>query len=173
LLDQKGTLVTKSKADRIEALLDADCDETRVALYNPRSTVAAIRMVLAEPTEPPSYDEAWRVVERDYWDDVRGLVEECKRAVKDGEVSDDSELSDHLHEQVDGHQRVIYTHQARVGLCCTDNPEAYEDETGEKPPTVEAAMYYALMADVRRRLESFDDIKAEIEAEDPTRLGES
>jgi hypothetical protein len=58
-------------------------------------------------------------------------------------------------------------------LCCTDNPEAYEDETGEKPPTVEAAMYYALMADVRRRLESFDDIKAEIEAEDPTRLGES
>lgn len=31
---------------RIEALLDNDCDETRVALYNPRATVAAIREVL-------------------------------------------------------------------------------------------------------------------------------
>ncbi len=32
----------------IGALLDDDCDETRVALYNPRATVAAIRNVLEQ-----------------------------------------------------------------------------------------------------------------------------
>lgn len=167
--------MAKTKADRIESLLDADCDETRVALYNPRTTVAAIRAVLAEPDETPTYDEAWRVIERDYWDDVRSVVDECKRAVRDGEVTDDSELSDHLHQAIDNTQRVIYTHQARVGLCCTENPEAYEDEMGEKPPTVEAAMFMAMMADARRSLEDFDTIKAELESESENadRLGES
>jgi len=155
--------MAKNKADRIESLLDADCDETRIALYNPRATVAAIRAVLAEPTEAPTYDEAWRVIKRDYWDDVRGVVEDCKRAVKDGEVSDDSELSDYLHQSIDGTQRVIYTHQARVGMACTDHPDAYEDEMGEKPPTVEAAMFIAMMADVQARLPAFYEIKAELE----------
>jgi len=164
--------MAQTKADRIEALLDADCDETRIALYNPRSTVAAIRAVLAEPTETPSYDEAWRVVERDYWDDVRGVVEECKRAVKDGEVTSDDELSDYLRQSVDGTQRVIYTHQARVGMACTDNPDAWQ-ECGDSLPDVSVQMYWAMMADVQDRLESFDDIKAEIESEDPERLGES
>lgn len=40
---------TQREADAltaIEALLDDDCDETRVALYNQRVTVAAIRKVL-------------------------------------------------------------------------------------------------------------------------------
>lgn len=43
----------------VGALLDADCDETQVALYNPRATVAAIRKVLEQahdalrPTLPP------------------------------------------------------------------------------------------------------------------------
>lgn len=34
--------------ERITALLDEDCDETRVALYNPRATVANIRRVLEQ-----------------------------------------------------------------------------------------------------------------------------
>lgn len=169
--------MTKTKADRIEALLDADCDETRIALYNPRATIAAIRAVLAEPTGAPTYDEAWRVIERDYWDDVRGVVEDCKRAIKDGEVSDDSELSDHLHQYIDGMQRVIYTHQARVGVACSENPDACEDETGEKPASVEVQMYWAIMADVRDQLEDFETLKAELlpeaDEEDPERLGES
>jgi hypothetical protein len=33
---------------RITDILDNDCDETRVALYNPRSTVAEIRKVLEQ-----------------------------------------------------------------------------------------------------------------------------
>ena len=164
--------MAQTKADRIEALLDADCDETRIALYNPRSTVAAIRAVLAEPTETPTYDEAWRVVERDYWDDVRGVVEECKRAVKDGEVSDDSELSDYLHQSIDGTQRVIYTHQARVGMACTDNADAWQ-ECGDSLPDVSVQMFWAMQADVQDRLESFDEIKAELESEQAERLGGS
>jgi hypothetical protein len=37
--------------ERITQLLDDDCDETRVALYNPRATVAAIRRELASAAE--------------------------------------------------------------------------------------------------------------------------
>jgi len=164
--------MAQSKADRIEALLDADCDETRIALYNPRATVAAIREVLAEP-ESISVDAALSVLNRDYFDDVRGIAEDCKRAVKDGEVSNDEELSDYLHQTVDGHERVIYTYQARIGLVCTDSVDAYEDETGEKPPSAEVQMFWALMQDVRDRLGDFDAIKAELESEQADRLGES
>jgi len=154
--------MAQTKADRIEALLDADCDETRVALYNPRSTIAAIRAVLAEP-ESISVDDALSVLNRDYFDDVRGIAEDCKRAVKDDKVSNDEELSDYLHQSIDGHERVIYAYQARIGLVCTDSVDAYEDETGEKPPSPEVQMFWALMQDVRDRLGDFDSIKAEIE----------
>jgi len=111
-----------------------------------------------------TYYEAWRVIERDYWDDVRGIREEMKRAVKDGEVSDEDEFRDHLHEQVDGHQRVIYTHQARVGLCCSSHPDAAEDEMGEPARDVSAQMYWALMADVCESCD-YDTIVSELESE--------
>jgi len=109
------------------------------------------RTNLATKTAEISYDDAWRVIERDYWDDVRGIVEDLEERIKSREVTED-DLNDALHESCDGHQSIIYTHQARVGLCCTDNADAYEDEMGEKPPTVEAQMYMALQADVLHRL---------------------
>ncbi len=107
-----------------------------------------------------SVDDAMRVLTRDYFDDVRGICEEMKRAVKDGEVSSEDEWHDALHEHVDGHQRVIYTHQARVGLCCTDNPDAWE-ECGYVRPTVEAQMYWAIMADVDART-NYHDVVSEL-----------
>lgn len=109
-----------------------------------------------------SYDDAWRVIEADYWDDVRGAVEELTRGIKDGEIEDKEEFHDRLHEYVDSMQRVIYTHQARVGMACTDNPTACEDETGDKSETVEGAMFWALMADIGERC-NYNDIVAELE----------
>jgi len=152
-------------ADDITAILDGDCDATRVALYNPRRTVAAIRERLAKPEPEPTVDDAIRILNRDYFDDVRGIVEDCKRAIRDGEVSSDDELRDYLHESVDGCQRVIHTFQARCGLLSSDHPDAYEDETGERPSDVSVQMYWALMADVNDRLESYDELCEELEEE--------
>lgn len=149
----------------ITALLDDDCDETRVALYNPRATVAAIRVRLEQPEPEPTVDDAFRILNRDYWDDVRGVVDEMKRAIRDHEVTSEEELYDYLCEHTEGHQRVIYTFQARWGLCCSDNPDAYEEETGEKPASVEAQMLVAFQADIRARLSSYDELCEELEEE--------
>jgi len=154
----------------ITAILDANCDETRVALYNMRSTVAAIRERLAQPEPEPTVDDAIRILNRDYFDDVRGIVEDCKRAIRDGEVCSDDELNDYLVESCDQHQRVIYTWQARLGLLSTDNADAYEDEFGEKPATVELQMCMALRADVQSRLETYDEIRAELDNEEDSNV---
>jgi superoxide dismutase len=117
-----------------------------------------------------SFDEAWRVINKDYWDDVRGIAEEMKRAVKDGECDEDT-FFEHLTEQVDGHQRVIYTHQARVGLCCTDHPDAFEENMGEKPESVEQQMFAALEADVIAMIGDFDQVKESLEEEEEEVFG--
>lgn len=114
--------------------------------------------------ESITVDQALSVIRRDYWDDVRGIAEEVTRAVKDGEVDEDG-FYDYIREQCDGSQRVIYTFQAKLGMLCTNNDDAYQDELGEPPPTVEAAMCMALIADVSAQLGSFDDVKGEAETE--------
>lgn len=93
-----------------------------------------------EPTITP--EDALRVLYRDYMEDVRDLAREALTKPED-------ERDDWLHETIDGHERVIYTHKARIVLVCSENPDAYEDEMGEKPGTVEQAAYMAIMADVR------------------------
>lgn len=109
-------------------------------------------------------DQAVGVLNRDYFEDVRGIADDLKRAVKDGEITSEEEFYTYLDESCDGHQRVIYTFRARLGLISTDNLEAYESEFGEKPPTVEAQMYAALRADVMARC-SYDDIVSELDEE--------
>jgi hypothetical protein len=119
------------------------------------------------PTET-EVNDALAVLRRDYYADVRGLVDAWReardwhRTNKPGEAFD---AGDALHQVVDSSQRVIYTYQARVGLLCTDNADACEEELGEKPESPEAAMFWALMADVRELLgdEYSDDEPADEE----------
>lgn len=105
-----------------------------------------------------SYDDAWRVIMRDYNDDVRGICEELTRAVRDGEIEDEESFWELLDSECDGHQRVIYKHSARVALACSENPDAYSEEMGEQAPTVEAQMYMALRADCMARIGSYSDV---------------
>jgi hypothetical protein len=91
-------------------------------------------------------------LQRDYYSDVHGIALEIVGEIRDGNLDRD-DYSDRLHETVDGSQRVIYTHRARLGMACTSNPDAYEDELGEKPPTAEAAMCMAMVADCREVIE--------------------
>lgn len=61
-------------------------------------------------------EEAKRIHERDYWNDVRDAADALKRMIEEGEVTDRDDFYDRLHEYVDGHERVIYTSQAQECL---------------------------------------------------------
>lgn len=109
-------------------------------------------------------NDALAVLRRDYYADVRGLADAFREAKAYAKMHGKSfDPSDALHEIVDGSQRVIYTYQAKIGLLCTDNADAYEEETGEPPSSVETAMFMALRRDVE---ESLGDDYSEIEEDE-------
>lgn len=95
--------------------------------------------------------DAFRIVEAEYWQDVRGFAEDIRDRVASGELDRD-DTSDAVHEACDGATRIIYTWWARVTLCCASNPDAYQDEMGEPAPTVESQAYMAFRQDVEEHL---------------------
>jgi hypothetical protein len=115
---------------------------------------------LSESESREARDLAWRILRADYWRDVRSISESIRDAIKDGEVTDSESLSDRIHEECDGHQRVIYTSLNMETLLVSDNADAYADEFGEdgliKDGSVNwAAMAYcALQADLNKQLEA-------------------
>lgn len=92
------------------------------------------------------------IIQRDYYQDVKGIAEDILRAIKDGEITDVEQLEERLQQDVDGSARVIYTFQSKLGLLVTSNDEAYEEEFGEKPQDIAAQMAYAMLVDVREEL---------------------
>ena len=109
-------------------------------------------------------EQAERVLRAEYWDDVRGMADDARQAVKDGEVDDAEGLENWLSESIDGCGRVIYTTQAMDGLRWSDNDEAYFEEGLYQPENFKdgipwsALMFYALLADVREDLGDFDPL---------------
>lgn len=89
-----------SLADDINRILDADCDETRVALYNPRATVAAIRKRVEAEGESAEARGRRALAERD----MALALETIKRALAlyatsyavhfEGPLGDDGPLGD-------------------------------------------------------------------------------
>jgi len=106
-----------------------------------------------KPTEK-EVEAAFDVLRADYYSDVLRLAE---TVLEELDERDDADPVDVLHEVLDGTARVIYTFQAKVGLLCSDNEDAMEEETGETGD-VSQRMFYALMQDVQERLdaEGFD-----------------
>jgi hypothetical protein len=100
------------------------------------------------PVSTPTFDDAIRTLSSWYMDEVRALATEAAKLPEE-------ERYDWIHEAVDGHEYIIYTFKARCVLVATDNPEAYEEELGEKPPTVEAAACMAMISDVTDLAESY------------------
>ena len=98
-------------------------------------------------------EEATRAITADYEKDVDDVADEMVRRVEDGEIEDRDQFQESLDEYIDGHQRVIYTWQARLGLLATSNGDAYEDDFGEAPDTPEKAMYAAMQRDVWEQLD--------------------
>lgn len=117
-----------------------------------RETRAGQRSRITEDDVKAAVD----ILYRDYYQDVHGIGDEIKSAIESGEISTDDQLQDRINQEVDGSQRVIYTFQARCGLLVSENDEAYEDQFGDKAPTVEAQMSVAMMEDIRSYIGAVD-----------------
>lgn len=108
---------------------------------------------LERPEE--SADYAMQILRRDYYADVCNVAKDLIERIKNGEIEDSEALQDALHDDIDGHQRITYTFQARIGLLCSDNEDALEEEgAGGDNPTPEQRCYWAMRQDVIERLEA-------------------
>lgn len=105
--------------------------------------------------------------EREYWRDVAGVAKELISLLRPGEgesapeISDREQLLDRLHEECDGAQRVIYTHQALECLLYSPNDDAMQAELGSIEGAVQgdtidwsALAYWAFLADVLAHIEA-------------------
>lgn len=100
-------------------------------------------------------DNARSVLRADYWNDVKGVVDDVKLDIERRNLTTEDEVSEYLDQACDGHQRVIYTGQAIECLLFTTNDEAYEeygsladlgaDNSGEMYTKL---AYFAFRADV-------------------------
>lgn len=121
-------------------------------------------MTTHEEIDERTISDALSILQRDYWNVVCGIAEDLRDAVKSGEVSDVEEAETWLHETVDGHQYVIYTHLNFRVLQFADNRDALSDELGAECLLRDGNVnwagmaYMALLADVRDRLGDLDDL---------------
>jgi len=105
---------------------------------------------------PIDVEEAGRVLDRDYMQDVDNAADEIIQRWND---EADGDIHDIIHEVIDGQQRVIYTHQAQLGLAFSKNASSYIEDFGEEGLIRDgsihwrALMYAAMDRDVIEALE--------------------
>jgi|SRR5882724_1354884 len=113
---------------------------------------SAARKPKSEKITDEDLDAAVRIIRQHYYQEVRSYADDLLRAVKDGEITDEEQLTERLDQEVDGSARVIYTFKSKLGLLASDNDDAYEDEMGEPPNDVAVQMAFAMRQDIREAL---------------------
>lgn len=111
----------------------------------------------SKPPSESAVKDALSLIQADYWNDIRLHAKDIIRQIKEGEITSRDGLYEALHYEADSTQWVIYTYQARILLICTDTPDAYEEEFGEKPSTVEAQAAAAFLHDLTEQVEAEAD----------------
>ncbi len=104
-----------------------------------------------------SVQDALAVLKRDYYADVASCAADYAKEIDEGKFSDRDEFIEAIDEYVDGAARVIYTHQAMLGVMSSDNDEAIFDEgmevefDGSIPWS--QIMYFAYRRDILEELD--------------------
>lgn len=83
---------------------------------------------MAHTTREITHDEAMRVLRAEYYQDVTSMAEDLRDRVQRGEIASEEDLSDAVHDDVDGSAWVIYTGKNMQVLLVSDNSDAYFDE---------------------------------------------
>lgn len=101
----------------------------------------------------------------DYYREINAIAEEAAELCRKGDLTTEEELSEWVHEAIDGHEWVIYTHHAFDVLRSSENETAYIDNFGGDGLVVNGTMnwaglvFEAMRADVEEALynvECFD-----------------
>lgn len=96
-----------------------------------------------------------------YYSAIRSLadsaIEDCKKEKHDDEYDARQWLTERIDQDTDGHEFAIYAFKAQCVCLASDNEDAYEDELGEKPPSVEEQACMAMRADVWELLNARED----------------
>ena len=105
------------------------------------------------------HDDAMRVLRAEYYQSVRRMTEDLKRAIKDGEVTDQESLETWIQQSVDGSYWVIYTHANFQVLMCSDNHDAYSEDFEEPPLSGSdinwaALAYAAMQRDLQQQIDA-------------------
>lgn len=95
-------------------------------------------------------DNLYRWYYTEIRDCVQAAINELDRStgLSEDNIEPQEWLQEYVDRLTDNHEFVIYTYKARTALLVSSNEGAYEDETGEKPPTPEVACCFAMRADI-------------------------
>lgn len=107
-----------------------------------------------------TFDDVMTAARRWYYTEIRSLADDAIARLKtEGKNARDARewLTEDINQTTDGHAFVIYTAQAGMVCAASDCDSTYEDELGEKPPTVEAQACMAMRADIWQLLEARSD----------------
>jgi hypothetical protein len=97
-------------------------------------------------TEEQIVEVAAGIEQRAYYATVRDIVEDLKRAIKDGDVTDEDGATDWLHETIDGHHDVIYTSCAQDIVRISSNSGAYVENFGPEGMVKDGDIQWSLLA---------------------------
>lgn len=109
-------------------------------------------------------EQANSILGRRYHAQIAEIVADLRDCIKSGEVMDTDGAQDWLHETLDGHQWVIYTHYNFDVLRYSSNHDAAADEYGGEELIKDGDMNWALLAycameaDVREEIGDFGDL---------------
>jgi hypothetical protein len=104
---------------------------------------------------------AREILRADYYADVRGCAESIREAIAGGEVPDRESLLERIHEECDGHERVIYTHLNMETLLFSDNDDAYAEDFGADGMVKDGAINWAGLAYAAFERDVIDQLEAE------------
>jgi hypothetical protein len=98
--------------------------------------------------------DALTVLRAEYWSSIRAMAKDLVGRVDAGEITDDSEMSDAIHEDADGCYWTIYTAgNYRAMLCSDQEPFALAEEEGlEKPESPAVCAYLVVHHDVTEQV---------------------
>lgn len=130
---------------------------TRKTTPMPRRPARAIAKPKSDTITEEDVQAAFDILNRDYWDDVRGVVKDLEEHVERGEITDQDRLEELMNQFVEGTQRVIYTFQAKIGMLCTNNADAYQEFGFDMSDGIDWSklMFCAMVEDVRAACPDF------------------
>jgi hypothetical protein len=99
------------------------------------------------------FSDAYEALRRWYYNEVREWAEDFDKRLAEREWKDEESFRESFEQETDSAQCIIYTAQAKAVCLASDNEDAYVEEFGEEPTTVEARALMAFRRDILERMQ--------------------